>query len=416
MEITRLRALTDAAVALNSTLSVENVLQLITEKARDIIGAHQAFTSAIEHQNWQQASQYVSLSEKYAAWRDYQTHLDGTGIYSLVCQTNQSIRMTQQELEAHPAWRGFGAEAPHHPPMRGWLAAPLMSPDGKNLGIIQLSDKYNGDFTEEDEIILMQFAQLASIALLNTRLYQEQVRAREEAEKANQLKLEFLAMISHELRTPLASIKGFATTLLSEDVSFDAESQREFIGIIDEEADNMVELVGQLLDLSRLQAGMLRIIPLRMKVREILDIAQPQLDSLTPHHTLVLDIADPMACVTADPGRVAQVLTNLVGNAVKYAPAHTDITIRATEQSGFIHFDVIDRGPGIPAEYHTIVFEAFRQIQRKDSSMRSGAGLGLAICKGIIEAQGGTIRIKDNDNDQPGTTVSFTLPLAPAHE
>lgn len=159
----RLRGLALAASAITAAAaSLAGALQVITDHAREIIGAHQSVTSVTIDQNWARAVHAFSLSDKYARYRTYDAKADGSGIYSLVCRENRTMRMTQAELEAHPAWRGFGKEAEKHPPMRGWLAAPLTARDGTNLGLIQLSDKYEGEFTEEDEAILIQLAQLAS--------------------------------------------------------------------------------------------------------------------------------------------------------------------------------------------------------------------------------------------------------------
>jgi GAF domain-containing protein len=154
---------------IDSARSVSEVLQAVTERAREIVGAHQAVTSIVIGGNWARATNAVSLSDKYAAWRTYDEQPDGSGIYGLVCRMNRPLRMTQAELEAHPAWRGFGKAAGKHPPMRGWLAAPLAGRHDRNVGLIQLSDKYEGDFTEEDEAIIAQLAQMASVAIENVR-------------------------------------------------------------------------------------------------------------------------------------------------------------------------------------------------------------------------------------------------------
>src|SRR5438093_7636447 len=133
--------------ALDSTRSPVDILQLVTETARELIGAHQAAASLVVGGDWTRALHAVSLSEKYAAWRTYDERPDGAGIYRLVCQLNCPVRLTQAELEAHPAWRGFGKAADRHPPMRGWLAAPLIGRGGRNVGVIQLSDRYVGELT-----------------------------------------------------------------------------------------------------------------------------------------------------------------------------------------------------------------------------------------------------------------------------
>lgn len=163
------RTLDAASLGLNSAGSLPELLQLVTDKARELIRAHQATTSLVVDEKWTQASHAVSLSDKYAAWREYDERPDGSGIYRLVCRLNRPMRLTQAELEGHPAWQGFGQTAGRHPPMRGWLAAPLTGRAGGNIGLIQLSDKYEDEFTEEDEAMLVQLAHVASVAIEDVR-------------------------------------------------------------------------------------------------------------------------------------------------------------------------------------------------------------------------------------------------------
>lgn len=151
--------------------SPDTVLQQIVEEARLILGAHQAVVSLTIDANWGQSISAVSFSEKYADYHEYNTPPDGSGIYRLVCETNQPMRLTQAQLESHPAWNNFGSEADKHPPMNGWLAAPLVDREGKNTGLIQMSDKFEGDFDADDEAILTQIAYMASGILENSRLY-----------------------------------------------------------------------------------------------------------------------------------------------------------------------------------------------------------------------------------------------------
>jgi PAS domain S-box-containing protein len=174
----QLRKLAEAAVAVNACVSLDEMFPLIADRARDIVGAHQAVTSITRGEggvspDWSQAINALSLSEKYEAWRDYATLPDGSGIYTAVCRENRPMRLTQAELLAHPGWRGFGPHAADHPPMNGWLAVPLIGGDGANLGLVQLSDKYEGEFDAEDEAILVQLAQQASLAIENRRLLEE---------------------------------------------------------------------------------------------------------------------------------------------------------------------------------------------------------------------------------------------------
>jgi signal transduction histidine kinase len=242
------------------------------------------------------------------------------------------------------------------------------------------------------------------------RLLQAEAAARREAERANELRLRFLGMISHELRTPLAAIKGFATTLLAEDVNWDAGSQRDFIETIDEEADKLTELIDQLLDLSRIESGALRVDPQRASLDDILAGAMPQLKALLQRHELRVDVPAGLPAMLADWQRVAQVLTNLVGNAAKYSPPLTTITLSAEPAGADVLIRVCDQGPGIPAEERAEMFDAFQRGNYERVRRIKGAGLGLAICKGIVEAHGGRIWIDGHDG--PGTMVCFTLPVA----
>jgi PAS domain S-box-containing protein len=175
----QLRGLSEASLLINRAGSLDQTLETITEQARQIIGAHQAVTSLTLNSDRAQSHSAVSLSDKYARWWQCYAPRDGGGLYELVCVQSRPFRMTQAELEAHPAWRVFGQQSAHHPPLRGWLAAPLTGLEGQNMGLIQLSDKYTGEFSESDENILMQLAQVASVAIENARLFQDAREAHE---------------------------------------------------------------------------------------------------------------------------------------------------------------------------------------------------------------------------------------------
>jgi PAS domain S-box-containing protein len=249
----------------------------------------------------------------------------------------------------------------------------------------------------------------SSITLYNLRLLEIEAESRQEAEQANEIKTRFLAMISHELRTPLTSIKGFTITLLAEDVVWEPEEQRDFILTIQQETTRLQELIDHLLDLSRLEAGMLPIALEPGDLHKIIEDALPQIHSLTSLHTLTMHLPDTLPLVNADAKRVAQVLVNLVRNAATYAPKGTEISISASVRGGFMRINVNDQGPGIRQAEHKRVFRAFQRGVNMEKGPSEGAGLGLAICKGLVEAHGGRIWIKKKST--PGATVSFTIPL-----
>jgi two-component system sensor histidine kinase KdpD len=253
----------------------------------------------------------------------------------------------------------------------------------------------------------------ATITLYNLQLLEVEEESRHEAERANEIKTEFLAMITHELRTPLTSIIGFTTTLLADDVAWEPDEQSDFYQTILREANRLQELIDHLLDLTRLEAGMLPISQEAHSLLEIVEDALPQLHSLTSVQTLTTQLPDNLPPVFVDAKRISQVLVNLVRNSATYSPDGTEINISASVRGGCIQINVSDHGPGIPTAEHKSVFKAFKRGQFAEYGSAQGAGLGLAICKGLVEAHGGRIWIKKKAT--PGTTISFTIPLDPIH-
>jgi two-component system sensor histidine kinase KdpD len=251
----------------------------------------------------------------------------------------------------------------------------------------------------------------ATITLYNLQLLEVEEESRHEAERANEIKTKFLAMISHELRTPLTSIVGFTTTLLAEDVEWEPGEQRDFFQTIQLEASRLQELIDHLLDLSRLEAGMLPVTLSSLSPQEILKDASSQFHSLTGDHQLTVNLPANLPMVYGDAKRIAQVLVNLVRNATTYAPKGTEVNISANVRGNFLQISVSDQGPGIPISEKKKVFQAFRRGKDIETRSPQGAGLGLAICKGLVEAQGGRIWIKKKST--PGATICFTIPLAP---
>lgn len=263
-----------------------------------------------------------------------------------------------------------------------------------------------------DRFVLRQLKVLvdqASITLYNLKLLEVEAESRHEAERANEIKTEFLAMITHELRTPLTSIMGFTTTLLADDVRWEPDEQRDFIQTIQQEADRLNELIAHLLDLTRLDAGMLPISMIPVSIYDIIEDALPQLNALTNEQILRLEISDTLPPIYADKKRVSQVLVNLVRNAATYSPKGTEITISTRKRGNFVQISVSDQGPGIPTVDHRRVFRAFQRGSNAENGSMQGAGLGLAICKGLVEAHGGHIWIAKKM--ALGASICFTIPL-----
>lgn len=223
------------------------------------------------------------------------------------------------------------------------------------------------------------------------------------------MKSQLLSTVSHELRTPLSSIKGFATTLLRQDVHWDEAAQRDFLRIIEEETDRLTEIIDNLLDMSQIEAGALRIdkapTQLRTLIREVVD----EMRMRTEAHWFVVDLPAELPRVLADPRRIRQVLHNLLENAVKYSKGG-QITIACEVEGENVITSVSDQGEGIPAHFLSKVFDRFFQIDGAPTRRVGGTGLGLSISRGIIEAHGGKIWVESIVGQ--GSTFRFTLPLA----
>lgn len=399
--VERLRALAAASLEITKPHAVQALLQTITDRARELIGAHQAVASMTVIEDRAQALMGLSLSDKYAAWRTYGSKPDGSGIYTQVCKHSRAMRLTQSELEAHPGWRGFGAHRADHPPMRGWLALPLVARDGRSLGLIQLSDKYEGDFTEEDEAIALQLAQLASAALENATLVEElaaSVRAREKV----------LAIVSHDLRNPLNSII-LSAGLLAEMLREGPDKAQSYVTRIQTSSERMERLIADLLDFARIEEGQLAIVRATVEARALVMEAFQSQEVLATKNGigLRLDLAELPAetCVEGDRERILQVFANLVGNAIKFTPREGSITLGGHARGGAVAFFVTDSGPGIDPVVLPMIFEAYKQAP---DTARLGLGLGLFIAKGIVEAHGGKIAVESTLG--AGATFWFELP------
>jgi two-component system sensor histidine kinase KdpD len=216
--------------------------------------------------------------------------------------------------------------------------------------------------------------------------------------------------VSHELRTPLGLIKGYAGTLLNPGLALDEETRREFIQIIDDEADQLTELVANLLDMSRIEAGTLRVDPRPADLAGLLTECSTRLRVREPERALELDLPAMLPAVLADERRIVQVVDNLLTNAARYTPADTQIVLRACANGESVAVAVVDHGPGIPPEKREQIFEKFVRLDEGDRATVGGTGLGLAICRGIVQAHGGTIW--EESEPGSGSTFTFNLPTS----
>lgn len=398
----RLTKIAQASRTINSVLSVENIAQVLAEESRNILRVHQTVVSLTVGRSWEQAINAVSLSDKYAIYRNYHAVPDGSGIYAEVCRTRQSMRFTQQQLEQHPSWKHFGEHAQDHPPMRGWLAVPLLDREGEIAGLIQASDKYEDEFTEADEAILQQLAATASIGIANARLY-------DSLREQDRHKDEFIATLAHELRNPLAPLRTGVDILAAADGK--GEHGR-VLQMMQRQLAHMVHLIDDLMDVSRVSSGKVELKRERISLRTIIDTA---LEATEPtikaaRHQLQLQIPGVPLYLLGDLTRLAQVISNLLNNAAKYTPEGGTIMIAADQEEDQVVLRISDNGVGISKDMLPKVFELFTQAEPNVDRAQGGLGIGLSLVRKLVEMHGGSVTA-DSPGADKGSTFTLRLPL-----
>jgi len=235
--------------------------------------------------------------------------------------------------------------------------------------------------------------------------------------EVDRLKEEFLSTISHELRTPLGFIMGYATTLLLPDAPKDTAATRHCIEVIVDASNELKELVDNLLDMTKIGAGSLSMSPSPVRLGPLVHAAVERIHLRGPDHRFVAAVPSSLPPIWADARRVEQVLYNLLDNAIKYSPEGGTIAVRASANAGEVTVSVLDEGLGITAEELDSVFERFHRGQVARTRGIAGTGIGLAICRGIVQAHGGRIWAESPPVEwrlsrQPGTAIRFTVPVA----
>jgi len=234
-----------------------------------------------------------------------------------------------------------------------------------------------------------------------------------ELERANRLKTDFLASMSHELRTPLHTIIGFSELLAEELEGPLNEKQQRFVGHIHTDSLHLLELINDVLDISKIEADRLELRPEAFDFTALVAESLASVRSLAEAKSHILDSAsDVPAAVEADRLRIKQVLVNLLSNAIKFTPEGGRIRLEARVQEPFVVVSVSDTGIGIPAEEHESIFDKFHQVGATTKGVREGTGLGLAITKRLVEQHGGSISVQSQPHR--GSTFLFTLPLGSA--
>ncbi len=285
---------------------------------------------------------------------------------------------------------------------------PRRFSDEQSLGV-------DRDHANPQTAFFWTFVDQTASLIERERLRQESLQV-EVLQRTDALRAALLSSVSHDLRTPLSSIKAAASSLLQDDVQWDEEARSSFALSIVREADRLNRLVANLLDMSRIEGGALapekEWYPVDELVHDVLDRMQPMLQGREVHADLPADLPP----VELDYLQIDQVLTNLIENAVRYTPVGSPIDIAVRRVEHAVEISVADRGPGIPAADRERVFDKFYRVMETQTrtSRTTGSGLGLAVCKGLVEAHGGHIWVESREGG--GAIFRFTLPLHETEE
>ncbi|MFE7278134.1 ATP-binding protein [Streptomyces sp. NPDC057623] len=305
----------------------------------------------------------------------------------------ESVALLERESDVAP-WTCAGSVGPR--PCRNPEDADVDLPVGDHLALA-LTGRV---LPAEDRRVLAAFAAQSAVVLDRRRLRFEADRAKELAE-GNRIRTALLAAVSHDLRTPLAGIKASVSSLRCDDVAWSDEDEAELLEAIEEGADRLDHLVGNLLDMSRLQAG--AVTPL---IRETdLDEVVPMALGGVPEDSVQLDVPETLPMVWVDKGLLERVVANIVENAVKYSRRDEPVLVSASAIADRVELRVVDRGPGVPDEAKERIFEPFQRYG--DAPRGAGVGLGLAVARGFAEAMGGTVDAEDT----PGGGLTMVLSL-----
>lgn len=330
-----------------------------------------------------------------------ESDLDGV-LRVLEDRARELLGAAELRVELEPPFNGV-------PPFDG-LVRSMDTPRGK-IGTLYLKGLGAGSLTPARAKRLEVFVAQAAIAVERVLLAREAYRAKM-LQESDELKSALLSSVSHDLRTPLATIKASVTSLMQRQVEWDAESRAEFLDAIDQETDRLNRLVGHLLDMTRIEAGALRPEKDLYALDEVLAAVTSRLGDRLAAWALRAELPPDLPLVPLDFVQMDQVFTNLLENAIKYAPEGTPITARAWAGDGRVTVSIHNDGPAIPADQMPHVFDKFYKLRlerRQGSNEPPGTGLGLSICRGIVEAHGGSIWAENPPRG--GVNFCFTLPL-----
>ena len=381
-----------------------------------MVGAHQAAISYVPDGDFREAIHTHSFSEKYERYNSYDVMPTGEGIWGLVVEDRAPVRMTEEELHSHPQFKNFSGlmddRGLEHPPMPGWLAAPMLSKDSRFLGVLQLTDKFEGDFTKDDED---QLVNLATLFAPTFELQYVNERLQKQADSLNQVTLElrrsnteleqFAYVASHDLQEPLRMVSSYVQLLAKRYQDKLDEDATEFIEFAVDGAGRMQVLINDLLEYSRVGSQVKQFVPTDLS--DTFDQAKTNLSASIGDAGAKIE-RDALPTVMADTVQMTQLFQNLLSNAIKFRESakQPDIKVSVEDQETSWVISVNDNGIGIDPKHRERIFLIFQRLhQRREYP---GTGIGLAVCKRIVERHDGKIWVNPKSGEE--TTFSFTMP------
>lgn len=291
--------------------------------------------------------------------------------------------------------------------LRSELVTPLLL-GARPIGMLSLSRDRPDAFSEDEVELVSLLGRLVATAVQNIRAYEAERRRVEELARLSQLRADFVSLVSHELRSPMAAVIGAARTLQDRWRMLTAAQRESFLALIGDETTRLAELVGDVLDTSRIEAGTFSYRFDEVDLGRVVDEAVDAAALAQQEVPVVVSVRGALPAIRGDRARLRQVLGNLIENAVKYSPEGGEVHVSAAAANGAIRIAVRDTGPGIPHDQQTRIFEKFGRVDVPGAS-KPGTGLGLFIARSIAEAHGGSLDV--SSGAEPGSTFTLVLPV-----
>ena len=405
--VEELKALGEVSQAINSTLDLQTVLTTIVTRAAELsrsdAGTIYEFDEA--EQVFEPRANYGISNEIVEALRGSRIGI-GDGTVGQAAAQRTAVQIPDIENEPTHLLHDLHRQAG----FRALLAVPLLREE-RIIGGLVVRRKAPGEFPQDILDLLQTFATQSVLAIHNARLFQEIQNKGQQLEIASQHKSQFLANMSHELRTPLNAIIGFSEVLMEKMFGELNERQEEYLNDIFTSGKHLLNLINDILDLSKIEAGKMELEPSSVNLRELLEGSLVVVKERALAHgiSLSLDMSDDIDTLIADERKVKQIVFNLLSNAVKFTPDKGKVGIKARQDDGAVEIAVWDTGMGIAAEDQQRVFEEFQQVGETLTGKPEGTGLGLALTRRLVELHGGTIRLESTPGE--GSIFTFTLPM-----